>query len=286
MPRKVIRRRRVVRKRRAGPKRMRGGGKARVSSNANYAISTEGFEQPLTTDATGQFSFNFTTTLSSFNRSQEVAHAYKYYRCKKVELEFVPYANMSLTNGAASARLPQLYFQVDRICNHFIAPSEDEMIERGCTPKLFKQKLKYSWKPNLVQSVQMETNQPRDGTGALEGIQSLNSINSIPIYNKWLPTQQSWGYTIQPPNQQTNPSVVPAASNPYALRYYGAVAVISVEGGSQVEVIGDLITRVTWEFKGPRALRTDAPTEPTVVDQQTSTAVLGVIANTQPTVYP
>lgn len=262
-------RRRVVRKRRAGPKRpmmRKRGGMARVSRNANYAISTEGFEQPLTTDVTGEFSYNFTTTLSSFNRSQEIAHAYKYYRCKKVELEFIPYANMALTNGAVAARLPQLYFQVDRVCNHFIPPTEAEMIERGVRPKLFKQKLKFSWKPNLVQSVQMETNQPRDGAGNLLGIQSLNSINSIPVYNKWLPTQQSWGYTIQPPNQQTNPAVVPAASNPYALRYYGAVAVISVEGGGEAEVLGDLITRVTWEFKGPRALHTEAPTEPTVVD--------------------
>lgn len=268
--------------------RRRYGLKKRIStSTPNYAVITEGAEDQLTLNNQGNFSYNFTTSLSEFERAQEVAHSYKYYRCKKIELTFVPYANISSVNGPVNARLPQLYFQIDRVANQWMVPTEAEMIERGVKPRLFKKKMVYSWKPSLLQSVQLECNQPTDGLGTPLGIDVINAVNSIPVYNKWLPTQQSFGYTPTPGGTaQVNQTIVQPSSNPYALRYYGCVFVINQEDGTEATAIGDLITRVTWEFKGPRALSTAHPGPQTTVSQATSMMTPGVVANTQPTTYP
>lgn len=273
------RRRPALRKRRGMRKRM--GQKRRT----DYARVVEGSENVLTTAAGGVVADQFTTSLSQFQRAQEVAHAYKYYRCAKIELQFVPYSNFSQVGGAAGTRLPQIYFTIDRVANHFIVPTEAEMIERGVSPKMFKGKLVYSWKPNLLQNVQMEVNQPGDGGGNPLGINVLGAINSVPLFNKWLPTQQSYGYTAVAGNAQIGQTVVQPAVNPYALRYYGAVWVIDQEGGAAGTAVGDLITKVTWEFKSPRALKTNAPGAQPIVSPGTSMMTPGVVANTQPTNY-
>lgn len=256
----------------------------RVVRVTDSARLTEGSEDQLVLNATGTYAFNYTTSLSEFVRAQEVAHAYKYYRCAKIQLEFVPYTNFSQVGVAANGRLPQLYFSVDRVMNMNILPTEAEMIERGVSPRIFKGKCVYSWKPNLLQSVQLETEQPADGGGRPLGIQSLSAINSVPLMNKWLPTQQSFAFTNIPP-AMTGLQVSQLSSNPYALRYYGAVFVIDQEGGTALAV-GDLISKVTWEFKGPRAIVSDAPLALPPVSPATSMLNPGVIANEQPSTYP
>lgn len=262
--------------------------KVRKGSNRDYASITETVEQQIVLPATGEIGQTFTTSLSSFQRAQEVAHAYKYYRCKYIQLIFVPYANVTQTGGAVATRLPQHYFTVDRVANQYIIPTETEMLSRGINPKLFKRTMKFGWKPSLLQNVQMETNQPTDGTGRPLGIDVINAVNSVPIYNKWLPTQQSYGFTATG-NYQVNAQMVQPSSNPYALRYYGATWVINQEqdGVEQpIVAIGDLMVKVTWEFKGQRALATEPPQLQTTVSQATSMMTPGVVANTQPTQYP
>lgn len=250
----------------------------------DYARLVEAQELPIVTDAGGNFALNYTTTLNDFQRAQEVAHAFKYYRCAKVELIFVPYANFALTNGGAPSRLPQLYFTLDRVSNMWIPPTEAEMLERGISPRLFKGTCKFSYKPNLLQNVQMETEQPADGGGNPLGITRFSAVNSVPLYNKWLPTQQSYGFT-QAPNAMIGQQVTQSAVNPYSLKYYGSIACINIEGGN-AQQIGDLMTKVTWEFKSPRALKTLPPGIEQVIVPGTSTQVPGVVANTQPTAYP
>lgn len=277
-------RRRVIRRRKPAMRR-KPMGKAMIKRKSDYARLVEGSQNILTLNADGTYGFNYTTSLSEFQRAQEVAHAYKYYRAAKVELTFVPYANIAQTGGAANLRLPQLYFTVDRVANQWIVPTEEEMIERGVSPKLFKKKMVFSWKPSLLQNVQMEVNQPAEGGGNPLGVNIIGAINSVPLFNKWLPTQQSFGYTAAAPNAQIGQTVTQPAQNPYALRYYGAAFVIDQEGGA-AQAIGDLITKVTWEFKGPRALRTNNPTPQIIVSPSTSTMTPGVVPNTQPTNYP
>lgn len=259
-------------------------GRATIKRKSDYARVVEANESSIVTDGNGVYSLQYTTQLSEFQRAQEVAHAYKYYRCAKIELEFVPYANFATTAGAANARLPQMYFTVDRVANVFIPATEAEMQERGISPKLWRSKMKFAWRPNLLQHVQLETSQPADGTGKGLGIDAINAVNSVPLFNKWLPTQQSFGFTPQP--GAINVQLVPGMSNPYALKYYGATCVIDVEGAQQVLAVGDLIQKVTWEFKGPRALKTNAPAPEVYTSQATSMINPGVVANEQPTNYP
>lgn len=273
------------RSKRMGARRGRGGG-AGGKRKSDYARVVEANETSIITDGQGAYGLTYTTQLSEFQRAQEVAHAYKYYRCAKIELEFVPYANFATTNGVANGRLPQLYFTVDRVANQQILPTEQECQERGMSPKIWRSKMRFSWRPNLLQHVQLETNQPTDGTGQGLGIDAINAINSIPLFNKWLPTQQSYGFNNQGANQQTLQQVTQNSSNPYALKYYGATCCIDVEGATQVLAVGDLIQKVTWEFKGPRALKTNAPSREQYMSPGTSMMTPGVVANTQPTNYP
>lgn len=253
----------------------------------DYARVVEAQELPIITGATGTYALNYTTQLSEYSRAQEVAHAYKYYRCAKVELSFVPYANFATTGGPANNRLPQLYFSIDRVASMWQNPTEAEMNERGILPKIFTRRMDFAWKPNLLQHVQLETGQPDDGGGNPLGINVINALNSIPLFNKWLPTQQGKSFQPQLPNVQTGQQLVQPASNPYALKYYGAVAVIDVEGAESGSQIGDLFVKTTWEFKGPRALVATGSTniEP-YESKATSTIINGVVPNTQPTAYP
>jgi len=287
MPRrKSTRRPRRVNRKRVARKGARGS--KRTVRRSDAAVIIESVENQLTLDTNGNYAYNYTTSLSEYQRAQEVAHAYKYYRCAKVELTFVPYANVSAVGGGGAAtRLPQMYFTVDRVANMWIQPTEDEMQSRGISPFIFNKKRVFSWRPSLLQNIQMETNQPADGTGQPLGINLISAINSVPLYNKWLPTQQSFGFKsdIHAGETQTGTEMVQPAVNPYALRYYGASFVIDQENGTTAAV-GDLISKVTWEFKGPRALVTNVPLKQNNVSQATSSTTGGVVPNTQPTTYP
>lgn len=278
--RRVPRRRRKVGRKPVMRKRM---ASVRTTDHAKLVESTE-YTSGLLTNVGNTLTFN----LQQYQRAQEVAHAYKYYRAIAAEVTFVPYANFSQVGGGVAARLPNLYMTVDRVANQQINPTEQEMLERGIRPKVFNRIFKLKWKPNLLQHVQLETEQPGDGTGAPLGITTIGALNSIPIMNKWLPTQQSYGYTNAAGNAQVGHTRTPNATNPYVLNYYGASWIVDQEGATEGVPMGDYQVRVTWEFKGPRALKTNDPSaEPyTPAQQATSMSVPGVVANTQPTDYP
>jgi len=276
----------------AGPRRPRRGvGRARVKRTSDYAKCVEIQETTIysTKDAAGESVgavMNF--TLQDYQRPQEIAHAYKYYRAAKVEMTFIPYFNIAQTGGAANTQLPQMYMSVDRLSNRWIAPTETECMERGITPKLFNKKLRLTFKPNLVQGVSLETRQPADGGGTPLGIDLIGYQNGIALFDKWLPTQQSYGYNVAPPSQ-TGQVLAPLGVNPYALRYHGAIYNPAIEGqapGTNVAV-GDVQLKVTWEFKGPRGLKTNSPQpEPNPFSGTSSQGNPGAVPNTQPTTYP
>lgn len=293
----MVRRRRVVRKRRqAGPKRMRRGvGKAGVKRTSDYAKVVEIVEAPLfaNTDGTGENTGSLVNfRLADYQRPQEVAHAYKYYRLSKVEVQWIPYFNVSQAQGPVVARVPQLYMTIDRLSNRYIIPTESEMLSRGVSPKMFTGIKKMNFKPNLLQEISLETYQSRDGTGALDGISNAGFLNATALFDKWLPTQQSFGYneaSIAPPNQ-TGQQIAPIGVNPYALVYHGVAFVASIEGQapSTNAQIGDVQIKCTWEFKGPRALATQRPNfEPNPYVATSSQTNSGLpLPNTQPTSYP
>ena len=283
------------RKRQAGPKRRKmrkGVGRAGAKRTSDYAKCVEIQETPLvaTADAGGNAVgalMNF--CLEDYQRPQEIAHAYKYYRASKVEITFIPYYNMSQTGGGVATRLPQLYMSVDRLSNRWIAPTENECLERGITPKVFNRMRKLTFKPNLLQEISLETRQPADGGGVALGVDLAGFLNSTALFDKWLPTQQSYGYTVAPPTNQVNQVLAPGGVNPYALRYHGAIFCASIEGLAPETTVqcGDIQLKVTWEFKGPRSLLSNRPQpEPNPYVGTSSQGGPGAIPNTQPTTYP
>lgn len=148
--------------------------------------------------------------------------------------------------------------------------------------------MKLVFKPNLLQEISLETRQPADGQGVPQGIDLAGFQNATAVFNKWLPTQQSFGYNVT--NQpQTNQVLAPMGVNPYSLRYHGAIFCPSIEGlGAGVPTtVGDIQLKITWEFKGPRALKTNAP-QPEVnpYTVTSSQGNPGAVPNTQPTTYP
>lgn len=291
----------VRRARRKAPVRRRGGklmrkrggkGRAMMKRSSDYAKVVEIQETSLVAvkDNAGESVgalMNF--CLADYQRPQEVAHAYKYYRASKVEITFIPFFNVAQTGGAGATQIPQLYYSVDRLSNRWIAPTETECLERGISPKLFNKKRKLVFKPNLVQGVSLETRQPADGGGVPLGVDLVGYQNSIAVFDQWLPTQQSYGYNLQPGTAQTGQVLAPLGVNPYALRYHGAIFNAAVEGQAAGTnfICGDIQLKVTWEFKGPRALKTNAPLpEPNPVVVTSSQGNPGAVPNTQPTTYP
>lgn len=265
---------------------------ARAVRSSDYAKLVEIKESKLTAacDPAGESQgsiLNF--CLQDYQRAQEVAHAYKWYRAAKVEVVFIPYFNVAQTGGVGNTQLPQLYMAVDRLSNRYIAPSETECLERGITPRLFNKKLRLMFKPNLLQEISLETRQPADGGGVPQGIDLAGFQNATAVFNKWLPTQQSFGYNATMPITQTGQVIAPNGVNPYALTYHGVIYNAAVEGqapGTQF-YCGDYQVKITWEFKGPRALKTNPPgAEPNPYVGTSSQGNPGAAPNTQPTTYP
>lgn len=287
---KVVRRRRApIRKRNVG--RKKAVGRASGKRTSDYAKCVEIQETSLVAvnDAAGESVgavMNF--CLQDFQRPQEIAHAYKYYRASKCEITWIPYYNIAQTGGALATRMPQLYYTVDRLSNRWIAPTENEMLERGVSPKLFTKKHRLMFKPNLLQEISLQTAQPADGTGQPLGIDLAGFQNATAVFNKWLPTQQSFGYSSIAGGQTQLAALAPNGINPYALRYHGCAYVPSIEGPVGVSTaIGDIQLKITWEFKGPRALKTNLPQpEPNPYTGTSSQGAPGAVPNTQPTSYP
>ena len=298
MVRSVIRRRRRVARKGGIRKRMgmrkKAIGRARVKRTSDYAKVVEIQETPfVATNAAGGESvgavMNF--CLADFQRPQEVAHAYKYYRASKVEITFIPYFNIAQTGGAGATQLPQLYMTVDRLSNRWIAPTETELLSRGVSPKIFNRKRKLVFKPNLLQGVSLEASQ-NNTVPALTGITALGYQNAVALFDKWLPTKQSMGYpSVQPfgGGAMGQNTLTPLGVNPYALRYHGAAYCVAIEGlpVGEPTTVGDIQVKVTWEFKGPRALKTNTPqVDPNPYAVTSSQGAAYATPNQQPTTYP
>jgi len=181
--------------------------------------------------------------LDQYARALSVSKNFRYYRCRKVELEFVPYANLF---GAGTA-FPELYFQVDRTQGAtnpgagVPLPTKNMMLARGVMPQKWTGIIRKSYNPsvcrieNLYQSV----------LGS--DVQQVAGVTTTPVMNKWYATQQ-----IIPPAPPGN-AFTPIASNfvPASLRYFGAAYFINQELAQPSAVLGTIKMRVHWEFKEP-----------------------------------
>jgi len=181
--------------------------------------------------------------LDQYARALAVSKNFRYYRCKKVELEFIPYANLF----APGTAFPELYFQVDRtqgVTNPGVGvpiPTKNMMLARGVMPLKWTGVIRKSYVPsvcrleNLYQSV----------LGS--DVQQVAGVTTTPVKYKWYATQQ-----VIPPAPPGN-AFTPVPSNfvPQSLRYFGAAYFINQDLAAPSAVLGTIKMRVHWEFKEP-----------------------------------
>ena len=189
--------------------------------------------------------------LSQFSRALAVSKLYRFYRCKKVELEFIPYANVFAPGQA----FPELYFQTDRTQNVDVGvplplPSKNIMMSRGVLPQKWTSVIKRSYVPSVLRN----ENFIQNVLGS--DVQSIAAVTSTPVKYKWYATQQ---YFTAPPGNAA--SFINPTWGPSALRYFGAAYFIDQPLAEPSAILGTIKIKVHWEFKQP--LVTAEPPPPT-----------------------
>jgi len=189
-------------------------------------------------------------TLNDFPRALAVSKSYRFYRCKKVEVEFIPYANVF---GPGQA-FPELYTQVDRTQGTQFGPAVPQpvptkgiMMSRGVLPVKWTSVIKRSYSPSVLRQENFIQN-------VLGGnLQSIASITSTPVLYKWYATQAYFS-----PPGSTGAFATDGTWGPQLLRYYGMAFCVDQPLAEPSAVLGTIKIKVHWEFKEPLV-----PTEPT-----------------------
>lgn len=219
-------------------KRMSG---MRSTMNANKDHATVVEAQELSVLANGG---NFMShNLQEFPRALAVSKNFRFYRCKKVEVEFVPYSNVF----QAGTSFPELYFQVDRTQGNGLGPglnvpvpTKAIMLSRGVLPVKWTTPLRRSYVPSVLRNENFIQNVQPDNF-----VSSVAAITSTPVKYKWYMTQQ---YFSAPPGAAA--SVIQPSWGPQYLQYFGAAFFIDQPVAPQ-GVCGTLKCKVHWEFKQP-----------------------------------
>lgn len=252
----VIRRRRVARRRPLVRKRrgMRRGMRSRLglgrglNANRDYATVTEVIER---TVAAGEGQY-ITHCLQDFARATYVASQYRFYKCKKVEVEFMPYAN----TFAPGTSFPELYTQVDRtggVVNGASTPipTKGFMEAKGCLPQKWTTPIKKFYIPSVLRNENLYI-QHRLVDVSNSYVNNIAAVSSTPVFNKWYMCQHyapplTGSQTINP----TYPMQATPATDSMALQWYGMqyFADSPVAGGPSI--IGKVIIKVHWQFKQP-----------------------------------
>lgn len=241
MPR-LIRRRRVQRKRKAGKGRnmRKRGGKRMLNANRMDKATVVEVQELTATPEGGNFIGH---QLDQYNRALAVSKNFRYYRCKKVELEFIPYANVF----APGTAFPELYFQVDRSQGVTYPgapvpiPTKNMMLARGVLPQKWTGVIRKSYVPSVCRIENLFQNVLGSD------VQSVVGLTTTPVLNKWYATQQV-AYTPPPGNAAS-----PVTGNyyPQGLRYFGAAYFINQDLAAPSAILGTIKMRVHWEFKEP-----------------------------------
>lgn len=181
--------------------------------------------------------------LSQYNRAVAVSKNFRYYRCKKVELEFIPYAN-TFPSGTA---FPELYFQVDRSQGiafpgaNLPIPTKNMMLARGVMPVKWTGVVKRSYVPSVCRIENLFQNVLGSD------VQSVVAPTTTPVKYRWYACQQVQYQA--PPGNAASP--VMGNWDPTQLRYFGAAFFINQDLAQPSAVLGTIKMRVHWEFKEP-----------------------------------
>lgn len=257
----LVRRRRLIRRRKAPRRGLRksrlGRMKRPMNANKDFATVTEVTERVI-----GAQEGNFIThCLADFARASTVAQQYRFYRCKKVELEFVPYANL-FTPGTG---MPELYTQVDRtggLINgaSLPLPTKGFMEAKGCMPQKWTSIIKRFYVPSVLrnENLYIQRRLVADVSGGIQPlapqsvINNIAAVSSTPVFNKWYmvqhygtPVTASQNPAVNYPHQ-AEPSIDSMSLQWYGMNYF---AEAPVAGGPTN--IGKVVIKVHWQFKQP-----------------------------------
>lgn len=241
--RRVVRRRKLAAKKRASgiyKRRYNRFRNNRMNANAqDRATVIEAFEEPVGVTEGGSW---VNHQLSESPRALAVAKNFRFYRCKKVEVAFIPYANVF----AGGTAFPELYMQVDRTQNapggggiSAPVPSKAIMLSRGVMPIKWTSPVTKSYVPSVLRNENFIQN-------VSGSVLSVASIASTPVKYKWYATQQQF---LGPPNNAA--SQIEPSWGPQFLKYFGMAYFIDQPLAAVGAVLGSIKIKVHWEFKQP-----------------------------------
>lgn len=254
-------RRRPARRSRPGLRKKRGmrnryakrRGARSMNANKDYARVVEVQEYAAVPEGGNMISL----ALSQFARATSVAKNYRFYKCTKVELEFIPYANM-FPGGTA---FPELYFQVDRTASivngaALPLPTKGIMMSRGCLPQKWTSVIRKSYTPSVLRNEQLITAGTVIG-GVNNALLYAVPATSTPVFKKWYETQQ---YNHGVDYATGLPHPVGPAFDPLNLQWLGAAYYIDQPLAAPAAILGTIKMKVSWLFKQP--LVTSDPSPP------------------------
>lgn len=186
-----------------------------------------------------------------FQRATILASQYKFYRCSRVEYEYLPSYN-TFQDGSGTT-VPYLFQVMNRNGEELpAAPYDNAMFQRmGASPVKMTKTITKAYKPNtLVGTVSSKDIVPATNPTGIPG----GNINwtFTPKYDEW----QSTEFLQSTPSGVESPGGVPL--NPAGFgpsTYYGHWFYIKQDKDAVAEdPVADLLVRVHWEFKEPRSL--------------------------------
>lgn len=241
----LVRRRRLVRRprNRRGRKGVRRG---RVSKTLNAMRDKARVVEVYSTESlTGNTGYVQQFSLSEFTRASAVAKNYRYYRATRVEMEFVPYANLYPTGQA----FPELYYQQDHTA--FIAaqaPTLASMQGRGVMPIKFTSPIKRWYNPAVLRYEQMLVQTWKDANEFY--VNNIQPLTATPVKNKWYMTEKAFTPLLFTPNNTETTEPIGASADPTKLLFTGSAFFLNTPIAIQ-GAIGRLVVKVHWEFKQP-----------------------------------
>ena len=240
-----IRRRRVARRRpirRRGMRRMRRRVGKTLNAMKDRARVVEVIEYQ---DFAGNTGAVQQFKLSEFARATAVAQNYRFYRATKIELEFIPFANIFAPGQA----FPELYYQQDYTA--FIgpqAPTDITMKGRGVIPIKWTKPIKRTYTPAVLRYEQMLVQTWKDA--AEYYVNNIQPLTATPVKNKWYMTETAYTPLAFTPNATVETNPLGAAADPTNLVYTGSAFYINTPV-AMAGNIGRVFAKVHWEFKQP-----------------------------------
>lgn len=187
-----------------------------------------------------------TFTLKSFSRAMQIAPNFKWYRAKKVIYKYEPLFT-EFVDGNESA--PYYYMIMNRTQDRQ-AYTGSQLRMQGAVPKLFKNGVTISYKPNWCSQ----------GLGAYTQVPGgpITSINATGLKKEygWLQTPRYNGSLDVATPIMTN-QLIAGNVNPMALYtaqtiYNGHIAYFDQAVPTGSPVVARRTITVVWEFKGPK----------------------------------